>query len=41
MRRVFSVLLGGMLLASGLSAAIAQSQSFTPRDETPEEFPAA
>ena len=41
MRRVVSILFGASLLGACLTAAVAQSPGFTPRDEAPEEFPAA
>jgi hypothetical protein len=40
-RQVFLLVSAGALLAAAvLSSALAQTQTFTPRDESPEEFPA-
>lgn len=41
MHRVISLILGTLLLAVAASSGLAQPKSFTPRDESPEEFVAA
>ncbi len=41
MRRVISLILGTVLLAAVAPSGLAQPKTFTPRDESPEEFVAA
>ena len=41
MRRVISLILGSVLLAAAAASVFAQPKTFTPRDESPEEFAAA
>jgi mono/diheme cytochrome c family protein len=40
MRRFMSVILGAFLLAAFAASVVAQPKTFTPRDESPEEFAA-